>query len=114
MTNKLPSATVLAFAMGLATTNTAAQSTSPREHMDLARSLLEQLVEINTTNTERGNNTLAAQAMADALLEAGFPQDDVHVLVPEDSPTKGNLVARYRGRDSGQEPILLLAHIDVV
>ena len=114
MTNKLQSATVLAFAMGLATTNTAAQSTSPREHMDLARSLLEQLVEINTTNTERGNNTLAAQAMADALLEAGFPQDDVDVLVPEDSPTKGNLVARYRGRDSGQEPILLLAHIDVV
>ena len=94
--------------------NTAAQNTSPREHMGLARSLLEQLVEINTTNTERGNNTLAAQAMADALLAAGFPREDVHILVPEDSPTKGNLVARYRGRDSGQEPILLLAHIDVV
>ena len=114
MTSKLRPAGILAFTVGLTAISTSAQTTSPREHMDLARSLLEQLVEINTTNTERGNNTLAAQAMADVLLEAGFPEEDVHVLVPEDSPTKGNLVARYRGRDSGEEPILLLAHIDVV
>ena len=114
MTSKLRPAGILAFTMGLTAISTSAQTTSPREHMDLARSLLDQLVEINTTNTERGNNTLAAQAMADVLLEAGFPEEDVHVLVPEDSPTKGNLVARYRGRDSGEEPILLLAHIDVV
>ena len=91
-----------------------AQNTSPAEYMELARSLLAELVEINTTNTERGNNTLAAQAAARALLAAGFPDEDVHVLVPEDSPAKGNLVARLRGRDTGLEPILLLAHIDVV
>ena len=91
-----------------------AQTTSPPEYMELARTLFEELVEINTTNTERGNNTLAAEAAARTLLAAGFPEEDVHVLVPDDAPTKGNLVARLRGRDTGLAPILLLAHIDVV
>lgn len=86
----------------------------PAEDMELARALLEQLIEIDTTDTERGDNTRAAQAMADALLEAGLPAEDVQVLVPDDSPTKGNLVARLRGSDPDAEPILLLAHLDVV
>ncbi len=91
-----------------------AQNTSPPEYMEVARSLLEELVEINTTDTERGDNTRAAEAAARALLDAGFPEEDVRVLVPDDAPTKGNLVARLRGRDTGLAPILLLAHIDVV
>ena len=101
-------------AMHLAPPPLAAQNTSPPEYMELARSLLEQLIEINTTDTERGDNTIAARAAARVLLDAGFPEEDVHVLVPDDAPTKGNLVARLRGRDTGLEPILLLAHIDVV
>ena len=43
-----------------------------------------------------------------------FPDEDVSVLAPDDAPTQGNLVARYRRRDSTRKPILLLAHIDVV
>jgi acetylornithine deacetylase/succinyl-diaminopimelate desuccinylase-like protein len=82
--------------------------------MDLARAIFAELIEINTTDSERGNNTTAARALARYLLDAGFPEEDVHVLVPDDAPTKGNLVARFRGRDTGQRPILLLAHIDVV
>ncbi|MGD2045726.1 MAG: M20/M25/M40 family metallo-hydrolase, partial [Gemmatimonadota bacterium] len=74
----------------------------------------EDLVEINTTDTELGDNTAAARVLARYLLDAGFPEADVHVLVPDDAPTKGNLVARYRGRDTGRGPLLLLAHIDVV
>ena len=80
-------------------------------HQVLARELLRELVEIDTTDSV-GDNTAAAQAMADRLLAAGFPAEDVHVLGPAER--KGNLVARYRGRDSGREPILMLAHIDVV
>ena len=80
-------------------------------HQVLARELLRELVEINTTDSV-GDNTAAAQAMADHLLAAGFPAEDVQVLGPVER--KGNLVARYRGRDSGRKPLLLLAHIDVV
>lgn len=90
------------------------QTTSPPADMELARAILEELVEINTTNSERGDNTTAARAIERRLLDAGFSRGDVHVLVPADAPTKGNVVARYRGRDSSQKPILLLAHIDVV
>jgi len=92
----------------------AGQTTPPQEDMDLARAIFAELIEINTTDSERGNNTTAARALARHLLDAGFPEEDVHVLVPDDAPTKGNLVARFRGRDTGQKPILLLAHIDVV
>ena len=90
------------------------QTTSPDEYMQLARDIFSELIEINTTDSERGNNTIAARALARRLLDAGFPEEDVQVLVPSDAPTKGNLVARYRGRDRSLKPILLLAHIDVV
>lgn len=77
----------------------------------LARDLLKELIEIDTTDS-KGDNTRAAQAMAARLIAAGFPEADVQVLEP--APRKGNLVARYRGRDTGRKPLLLLAHIDVV
>jgi acetylornithine deacetylase/succinyl-diaminopimelate desuccinylase-like protein len=78
----------------------------------LAHDVFQQLVEINTTDSV-GNTTVAAQAMADRLLAAGFPPADVVVLGP--NPRKGNLVARYRGApDSGLRPILIIAHLDVV
>jgi acetylornithine deacetylase/succinyl-diaminopimelate desuccinylase-like protein len=80
-------------------------------HQQLAKEILQQLIEIDTTHS-KGDNTAAAQAMADRLLAAGFPAEDVQVLAPAER--KGNLVARYRGRDSGRRPLLLLAHIDVV
>jgi acetylornithine deacetylase/succinyl-diaminopimelate desuccinylase-like protein len=80
-------------------------------HQDLAKAFLRELVEIDTTDAS-GDNTAAAQAMADKLLAAGFPPEDVQVLAPAER--KGNLIARYRGRDSGRKPLLLLAHIDVV
>jgi len=80
-------------------------------HQELAREILRELIEIDTTDSV-GDNTAAAQAMADRLLAVGFPAEDVQVLGPVER--KGNLVARYRGRDSGRKPLLLLAHIDVV
>ena len=80
-------------------------------HQQMAREFLKELIEIDTTDPS-GDNTAAAEAMAARLLEAGFPTEDVQVLSPAER--KGNLIARYRGRDSGREPLLLLAHIDVV
>jgi hypothetical protein len=59
----------------------------PQEDMTLARSIFAELIEINTTNSVRGNNTVAARALERRLLDAGFPREDVHVLFPSDAPT---------------------------
>lgn len=79
-------------------------------HDALAREILKELIEINTTDSS-GNTTTAAEAMAARLRAAGFPPEHVRVLGPE--PRKGNLVARLRGTGRAR-PILLLAHTDVV
>jgi acetylornithine deacetylase/succinyl-diaminopimelate desuccinylase-like protein len=76
----------------------------------LARDIFKQLIEINTTDST-GNNTLAAEAMAKRLRDAGFSQDDVVVLGPNER--KKNLVARLRGTGA-KKPVLLIGHLDVV
>ncbi len=77
---------------------------------DLARDILKQLIEIDTTEST-GNTTTAARAMAVRLKEAGFPESDVLVIGPDER--HGNLVARLRGTGA-RRPILLAAHLDVV
>ena len=77
----------------------------------LARDMLAQLTAINTTDSERGNITTAAEAMAQRLRTAGFPAEDIRVLGP--SERKKNLVARLRGTGAHQ-PVLLIGHLDVV
>lgn len=74
--------------------------------------IYKELVEINTTDSV-GDNTQAARAMAARLVAAGFPEEDVRVLVHPGNAKKGNLVARLRGGGK-QKPILLVAHLDVV
>ena len=85
-----------------------AQALTP--HQQLARDIHKELVEINTV-TATGDTLKAAQAMADRLKAAGFPDADVRVLSP--APRKGNLVARLRGTGA-RKPILLLAHLDEI
>ncbi len=80
-------------------------------HQQMARDFLRELIEIDTTHST-GNTTIAAEAMAAHLIAEGFPAEDVQVLGP--SENKGNLVARFRGRDVGRKPMLFMAHIDVV
>jgi acetylornithine deacetylase/succinyl-diaminopimelate desuccinylase-like protein len=78
----------------------------------LAHDIFKELIEINTTDSV-GNTTLAADAMAKRLLDAGFPKADVVVLGPNDR--KGNMVARYRGKPGSKlKPILIIGHTDVV
>ncbi len=84
-----------------------AQSSDQRA---LERDILKQLIEINTSDSARQTG-LAAKAMADRLVEAGFPREDIKLI--ETTPGITNLVARYRGRGVGK-PILLMAHLDVV
>ncbi|HVT94371.1 MAG TPA: M20/M25/M40 family metallo-hydrolase [Bryobacteraceae bacterium] len=88
---------------------TSAFSQLPPERQ-LARDVLEQLININTTDSV-GDNTKAAEAMAERFRAAGFPAQDVQVLIQ--APRKGNLVVRYRGTGHAK-PIVFLAHLDVV
>ena len=77
-----------------------------------AHDIFKQLIEINTTDSV-GSTTVAAEAMAKRLLDAGFPKADVLVLGPNDR--KGNMVARYRGKSgSTLKPVLIIGHLDVV
>src|SRR5436309_1487281 len=87
----------------------APRSLSPNDQR--ARDIFEQLININTTGSS-GSTTVAANAMAKRLTDAGFPAADVQVIGLAGSRNH-NLVARFRGTGS-QKPILLLAHIDVV
>jgi hypothetical protein len=76
----------------------------------LSRDIFRELIEINTTDSV-GSTTLAAEAMAKRLKDAGFPAGDVHVLGPNDR--KGNMVARLRGTGA-RKPVLMIGHLDVV
>jgi acetylornithine deacetylase/succinyl-diaminopimelate desuccinylase-like protein len=76
----------------------------------LSRDIFRELIEINTTDSV-GSTTVAAEAMAKRLEDAGFPAADVQVLGP--NARKGNLVARLRGNGS-REPVLIIGHLDVV
>ena len=85
---------------------TSADETSIR----LATDIFKQLIEINTTDSV-GSTTVAAEAMAKRLHDAGFPAQDVVVIGP--NPRKGNVVARLHGT-SAHKPVLLIGHLDVV
>jgi acetylornithine deacetylase/succinyl-diaminopimelate desuccinylase-like protein len=76
----------------------------------LSHDIFKELIEINTTDSV-GSTTVAAQAMAKRLLDAGFSASDVQVFGPNDR--KGNLVARLRGTGA-RKPILFMCHLDVV
>jgi len=90
-----------------------APQTAPRPDQLAFRALYEELVETNTTLSE-GCCTLAAERMAARLTAVGYGAPDVEVIVPEDQPKFGSLVATLRGSDATAPAILLLAHIDVV
>ena len=92
-----------------------AQAPALTPHQRLARDIYRELIEINTADST-GSVTRAAEALAGRFRAAGFPAEDVRIVVREGAPTDGNLIVRYRGRGAGagRKPILLLAHLDVV
>lgn len=107
--NGLVSALTAAFAVAALP----ASASGPAPDEAAFRSLYKELVEINTTLSV-GSCTEAANAMKKRLLAGGLAAADVQVLVPPQRPKDGNLIATYRGSDAKAEPILLLAHLDVV
>jgi acetylornithine deacetylase/succinyl-diaminopimelate desuccinylase-like protein len=76
-----------------------------------AEDIFRQLVNFESTSEKPDQTRLAAEAMAQRLLAAGMPQDDVVVINP--LPNKYGVVARIRGIGD-KKPLLTMAHIDVV
>ncbi len=94
--------------------NRSADYTAPhqRQALELYRTLVE-------TRTAAGHGLVPAtmEMLADRFRDAGFPDADIHVLpaTSRDGEAVASLVVRYRGDgSSGQEPVLFLAHADVV
>ncbi len=78
----------------------------------LARDVFQQLITTDTTHSS-GSTRLAAEAMRDRLLKAGFPAGDMEVVGPRDQ--RLNLVVRYRaGKGATLKPVMFICHLDVV
>jgi acetylornithine deacetylase/succinyl-diaminopimelate desuccinylase-like protein len=113
---RLPARTALALppaltlALTLATLGAVASAQTLTPETQRYHDIYKELVEINTTHSA-GDTAKAARAMQKHLLDAGFASGDIQLFEP--FPRKGSLVLRFKGNGSKQ-PLLLLAHIDVV
>ena len=87
-----------------------AQRTIPEDDRELLYEIYKELIEYKSTVDEE-NNTIAAEGMAAWLQAAGFPEEDI--FIGGALPHKGNVVARLRGTGA-KEPIVMMAHLDVV
>ena len=86
---------------------------SPASGKAAFRAIYQEMVEIDSSPTT-GSCTKVVRAAESRLLGAGFPADEIHVVIPEGKPDDGNLVARIRAPGAKKKGVLLLAHIDVV
>jgi len=87
-----------------------AQTAPVNSTQQLAQAILEQLVNVPSTESGVGS-TPAVELLVKRYRAAGFAEPDLFVGGPE--PRKQNVVVRLRGTGQGK-PILLLAHLDVV
>ena len=78
--------------------------------LPLARQLLKEMVDADTTG-EHGDTTPLVESLAKRFREAGVPAADIAVVGPE--TRHQNLVVRLRGR-SVKKPLLVISHLDVV
>src|SRR5262249_14368350 len=86
------------------------QAETDASYNAIARDIFKELIEINTTDSV-GSVTAASDAMAKRLRAAGFTDEDVQKLGPNER--KQNLVVRLRGTGK-HKPVLLIGHLDVV
>jgi len=88
-----------------------AQGKELSEHALKTFEIYKTIVEVDTSKA-MGNTPRVARYLADELIAAGFPPEDIEI------PRSGDLAAlivRYRGDgSSGKKPILFLGHMDVV
>ena len=86
-------------------------TTLPAEYQRLAREVLTEAVNTNTTASV-GSTTALARKLQARLIAAGYPANDIHIVGSDEK--NQNLIVRLRGQPSGKKAILLAAHLDVV
>lgn len=96
----------------LAACLTFAGANAAPEDTALAREILAELIEVNTAPSGNGDTRPAVARLVERLTAAGFANEDIAVLAQ--SPPLENLVVRYRSPAPQREPILMMAHLDVV
>ena len=101
--------TLIGFLVLATALNISAQENETAVYQNLARDIFKELIEINTTF--RYGSTKAAEAMATRLRSAGFSDDDIQVIGPDEQHK--NLVLRFRGQGK-LKPVLFICHLDVV
>ena len=81
------------------------------EHAMKTLEIYTRIIEVESSKN-LGNVPEIANYLADELLAAGFPEEDVEVVPLGET---ASLIVKYRGDGSaGKAPILLLGHMDVV
>jgi acetylornithine deacetylase/succinyl-diaminopimelate desuccinylase-like protein len=101
----------LLFAAILFSSGAVAAPDSDSEHARKTLEIFTHIIGIETSKN-LGNVPGMANYLADELLAAGFPKEDVEVVPLGETAA---LIAKYRGDgSSGKAPILLLGHMDVV
>jgi acetylornithine deacetylase/succinyl-diaminopimelate desuccinylase-like protein len=90
-----------------ATSDRSADSINWAEYQDMAVSLMQEYLRINTSNPP-GNELAAAKFLKSVLDRYDIPNE-----IFEYAPGRANLTARIKGNGS-ERPIILLSHMDVV
>lgn len=79
---------------------------------DFAVALLAELVAVNTAPSGGDDMRPAVALLVQHLKEAGFDDDELFVLGQTEALQ--NLVVRYNSKSAVREPLLMMAHMDVV
>ena len=91
--------------------------TQQTDYEALSKKIYAELVAFRSTADMPANVKAAAERVKQLLINGGFPTGDIQVVSP--NPELGSVVARFRGQAPGggpptKEPVMLMAHLDVV
>ena len=84
---------------------------SASDDFDGAKDLLAKLISFKTV-AGTNETIIAADYLRDKFLKAGIPASDITRV--DHSAETSSLIVRYRGKNTGKKPILVMAHMDVV
>ncbi|PXX69290.1 acetylornithine deacetylase/succinyl-diaminopimelate desuccinylase-like protein [Nocardia tenerifensis] len=92
------------------TSSSTSTSVAAQDNTKLFHDIYKQLVETDTSHST-GSTTVAANAVRQRLLDAGFAESDIQIFEPVER--KGDLMLRFAG-SGRRKPLLLMGHLDVV